>query len=47
MHYRKNTELKINEFIEKMMGVIKEVQVEVMNMRAGYNNAVEVYKTGI
>lgn len=40
-------ELKNNELIQKMMDIISSMENELMYMRRGYNDAVEVYNTRI
>ncbi|RDH82823.1 MAG: hypothetical protein DIZ80_11160 [endosymbiont of Galathealinum brachiosum] len=43
----KYPELKSNQLFEKMMDVINAIENELMYMRVGYNDAVEVYNTRI
>jgi len=40
-------ELKANELINKMMDVLVALETELMYMRRGYNDAVEIYNTRI
>ena len=40
-------ELKSNELIMKMMDILSSLENELMFMRGGYNDAVEVYNTRI
>ncbi len=40
-------ELKSNQLIMKMMDMLSEIENEIMFMRTGYNDAVEVYNTRI
>ncbi len=40
-------ELKSNELIMKMMDILDSIENEIMFMRAGYNDSVEVYNTRI
>ncbi len=40
-------DLKSNQLFEKMMDIISSIENEVMYMRAGYNDAVELYNTRI